>query len=252
MLRLLILATCLLLALIPKSNALAADGLSVMPMRVNLDNAQRSAEITISNGGPGPEMLRVTAMSWEQVDGKDHYAPSEALLVVPPLLRVDVGDEKVVRLGLRGLLSGTREHAFRIFFTEVPSAVRKSGGPAVQITMRLAVPVYANAGSLKSTQAADAGLTASAQLSGGKRVRLKLADAGDRHVVITSIRMYADASKSRIVGGQSKTEALLAGADRAFDLTANEPLTLPTLVVAGTGATGPFDLVVPVIQTGAH
>lgn len=255
MLRLLVLTISLLLALlIPTTNALAAAGLSVMPMRVNLDNNQRSAEITVSNSGSVPRLLHVEAMSWEQVDGKDRYAPSEALLVVPPLLRVEAGDEKIVRMGLRGVLSGAREHAFRVFFTEVPPKIGKSAGPAVQITVRLGVPVYANAaGPLKTMQAAGTGLTASARLSGAKRVRLNLADLGDRHIVVSSIRIYADASKSRLVGEQSETTALLAGASRTLDLNATEPLTLPTLILAGIGESGePFNLVVPVMQTGAR
>jgi P pilus assembly chaperone PapD len=224
--------------------------LSVRPMRVNLDNSQRSAEITVSNSASTPELLHIEAMSWEQVDGKDHYTPSDMLLVVPPLLRVDGGDEKIVRLALRGLLSGTREHAFRVFLTEVPSKITQSGGPAVQITMRLGVPVYANAHPLQKTQTTHAELITSAQRNGVKRVHLNLANLGDHHIVISSIRIYTDASKSHLVGEQSATTALLAGTNHAFDLTANEALTLPTLVVEGTGASGPFDLLVPVMQTG--
>lgn len=246
----------LLALLTPTSNALAVPGLTVMPMRVNLDNKQRSDQLTVTNNGTTPRLLHVEAKLWEQGEGKDRYTSTDALLVVPPLLRVEAGDEKVVRLGLRGILSGTREHAFRIFFTEVPPKITKTAGPAVQITVRIGVPVYANAAAppKATTQAAaDAGLTATARLGGAKHVHLTIANLGDRHMVISSMRIYADASKTRLVGEQSEPTALLADTNRALDLGASEPLTLPTLVLTGIGASGePFDLVVPVMQTGAH
>jgi len=251
MIRLLALTTILFLTLIPATNARAGSGWNVRPMRVNLDNRQRSAALTIANAGDAPALLHAEAMSWEQVDGKDRYVRSEDLIVVPPLLRVEAGNEKVVRLALRGVLSGTRERAFRIFLTEVPPKISNKG-PAVQVAVRMGIPVYANASSLKITQAADAGVTPSAQLNGKNRIRLNLVNAGDRHIVINTIRIYADASKSRLVGERPSTEALLAGTSRTFALTANAALTLPTLVVEGVGASGPFDLTVPVMQAGAR
>jgi fimbrial chaperone protein len=252
-LRALTLTTFLLITTLFPANALADGGLSVQPTRVNLDTTQRSAEITVSNGNSAAELLRVEAMSWEQVNGKDRYAPTEELLVVPPLLRVEAGDKQIVRLALRGgVLSGTRERTYRIILTEIPSTMRKTAGPTLGLALHFLIPVYANAGSLKTTKAA-AGLIPSAHLDGMKHVHLTVTNVGDRHVVINAIRMYADASQSRLIAEQSSnTVAVLAGTNHTFDLTAHETLTLPTIVIQGIGANGPFTLLAPVTQAGVH
>ena len=246
MLRFSSLAALLLLALHPTIGALADGSFSVRPTRINLENTQRNAEITVTNGGSTPELLRVGAMSWEQVGGKERYAPTDELLVVPPLLRVEAGQERIVRLALRGVLSGTHERSYRIFLTEVPSKI-KSEAPGVQVALRFGIPVYVNAGSPKTTEG-TAGLEPSAEIDGAKRIHLQLANGGERHVVISTIRIYSDISKSRSVGEKNVNTALLAGAYHSFELTANEALRLPMVLVQGTGANGPFELTVPVMQ----
>lgn len=239
-------AVFLLFTLHPTMGALANGSMSVRPMRINLENKQRSAEITVTNGSSTPELLRVEAMSWEQVGGKDLYSPTEELLVVPPLLRVEAGQERVVRLALRGLFSGTHERAYRIFLSEVPLKI-KSEVSNVQIAVRMGVPVYVNAGKLKTAET-TAGLNPSAEIDGAKRIHLQLANDGDRHIVISTIRIYSDISKSRSIGEKNENTVVFAGTSHSFDLAANEALQLPMVLIQGTGANGPFELTVPVMQ----
>lgn len=223
---------------------------SVRPIRVDLDNDQRTASLTVSNGGDTPRLVRVEADAWEQPNGADRYTPAkDDIIVVPPILSVAAGQEKIVRLGLRHFLSGTRERTYRVFITDIPpkTFARTSG---VQVAFRMGVPVFANAVSQAPAGAADTGLSFSARLTGRNRLHLTLTNAGDRHVRLSDAQLYADASKRQVLGSQKLPSYLLAGVERSLDITTSKNLVLPTLTVSGEGSNGPFTAVVPVMAAG--
>jgi fimbrial chaperone protein len=225
-----------------------ADGILVMPTRIHLNNSARSSEITITNNNTSQQLIRVDARSWEQKNGRDVYAPTTDILVVPPVLSIAPGQEKVIRLGMRTVLSGMRERAFRIYVTQVASKIK--GQAAIGLSVRLGVPVYVSASSESDASESTSSIVESAQLKGLTQVNLTVDNQGNKHIVINALQLYSDATKTKSLAEQSTPTAILSGTKRSFIITAHKALTLPTLVIEGTNANGPFSLTVPVMQAG--
>jgi fimbrial chaperone protein len=221
---------------------------NVRPLRVDLSNEQRSSAITVDNGQAAPEIMRVEVDAWDQRSGSDRYVRSTDLLVVPPVLSIAPQHGKVVRLALRSLVSGSREQAYRVFVTEVPPQIKQAQGAQVQVAYRIGIPVFVNAGKVSASAPVNGGAQWKARLIDSKRIRISVASASDTHIRINETKIYADASKEELLADQPVSEYLLAGATRSFDIAASKPLELPTIVVEGAGAAGPFSVVVPVAK----
>jgi fimbrial chaperone protein len=240
--------TFLLLAFALLYGTAWAEGLNVRPIRVDMSNDERSAALTVTNQNEAPELLQVEGDTWDQIAGIDTYALiDQQLFIVPPVLSVDPGQSKIVRIGLRQPAVGSRERAFRVFITQVPSQLANADG--VRVAFRVAIPIFVTAKTLtvpRSPVAAPA-LTWSAKLDGPKRVKLSVENPGDAHVHIDVVHIYADASQRRLAGDVTLSDYVLAGAARTFELDASADLTLPTVVVEGSDTNEqPFTVTVPV------
>ena len=70
-------------------------------MRVDLGAAGKTAVLTLKNTGDTPSLVQADPTQWAQEAGQDRYAPSDALIVSPPIFELSPGQEQVVRVGLR-------------------------------------------------------------------------------------------------------------------------------------------------------
>ena len=236
--------TAILLAMfLSASQAVMAEGLTVRPIRVDLNDDQQNDSIMVTNGEETAQLLRVDAVSWDQSTGDDVYTPDADadLFLVPAVLNAQAGETRVIRLGLRHAFAGTRERAFRVFVTEIPSMLDPAS--SVTFAFRIAIPVFVTAGTPVAAKPEW-----KAQLNGLERIRLTASNPGDLHVRIDTVSIYSDASKKRLLTQDEKREYLLGHAVRPFDFDVTEPLVAPTVVVDGTDAEDvPFSVLVPVV-----
>jgi fimbrial chaperone protein len=223
-------------------------GVNVHPLLLDLNDAQRNAAITVANGESSPELMRVEVKAWDQDQGEDHYAPSDDLLVVPPVLSIAPQQEKFVRLGLRHPVSAGREQAYRVFVTEVPSAITLKKGALVQVAFRIGVPIFVNAVKLRTNVQADGAATWKASIIGAEKIRLTVSNAAASHIRIDGMKIFRDASKTKLLAERPMREYVLAGVTRSFTLNAGALLNLPTVEVLGSGIGGTFEVVVPVAK----
>lgn len=134
----------LLVALLPAS--VLAGAFSVMPMRLDLGGAIRSAALTVRNEDTQPLSFSVRLRAWTQNDeGRDHYEDSSELVYFPRLLTLEPGAQAVVRVGLRQALAAP-EQAFRLFVEELATAQpATTTGPNLRVAVRFGVPVFVRA-----------------------------------------------------------------------------------------------------------
>jgi fimbrial chaperone protein len=126
------------------SSALSAGEFTINPLRVNLDRATRSSEITVRNDDTAPLRMQLEAMSWRQdADGKDQYVPAEDLLFFPRAMEIPPGESRIVRVGVRAA-PVTREEAYRLFIEELPPAAAEAApqGASLRIFLRVGVAVF--------------------------------------------------------------------------------------------------------------
>ena len=135
----------LLAVLTAWSAVLEAGEFTINPLRVNLDRATRSSEITVRNDDTVPLRMQLEATSWRQdAEGKDQYEPADDLVFFPRAMEIPPGESRIVRVGVRAA-PVTREDAYRLFIEELPPPAGQESAPSgtsLRIFLRVGVAVF--------------------------------------------------------------------------------------------------------------
>jgi fimbrial chaperone protein len=135
-------ALCCLAAAIWAAAAIGAaqsQGLTVLPVSIDLPPGQMAAAMTVINQGDGETSFQVRSFAWRQPGGEDQLAATDELLASPPLGTIPPGGTQVVRLVLRRPAQA-QEATYRILFDQIPPPAAPG---TVRIALRLSIPVFA-------------------------------------------------------------------------------------------------------------
>ena len=132
-----LLAALLLAALPPTAGAAS---LSVAPTRVDLVQGDATGIVTLQNNAAEPVMVQVQTFSWPRSPASADLEATRDLLAVPPVFELAGNARQIIRVALRGALSGERERAYRLLITEVPRGGGRTTG--VRFALRLSLPVF--------------------------------------------------------------------------------------------------------------
>ena len=81
--------------------SIAHAAISVSPVRLDLSVTNDKEVIRVSNHEDRQKSYQVEVVAWSQGEGKPEiYAPTDAVLAVPPLFTLQPGDEQLVRVGM--------------------------------------------------------------------------------------------------------------------------------------------------------
>lgn len=189
-----------------------AGSFEVNPVRVELSPAVRSAALTVRNSGSDPVVVQVSVQAWSQDNGSDVLAPTNEVLVSPPIATLVPGREQIVRVGLRRAPDAQRELSYRIFLQEVPPPP-KPGFQGLQVALRISLPIFVQPreGPAKAT------LVWGAELRNDGSLRLNLENRGTGHIQIAGVELSLPGG-SEPVATQSAVGYLLPGQSRQWDL----------------------------------
>lgn len=193
-------ALCIPLACV--APVLHAGNFSVSPVRVQLSPRAPVAALTLNNAGDVPLTVQATGVAWTQQGGEDQYAPTDELIVSPPLFTVPPHASQIIRVGLRGAMPTDGERACRLFLREIPPPPAP-GSVGVQMALQMNLPVFA-----QPAVAAAPKLNWSARADGHKIV-LHMANDGNAHVQLTALRVTL--GPSQVVYDQPLSLYLLPG-----------------------------------------
>lgn len=114
----------------------------VTPTQLYITNKQqRSTTVTLSlSEGSEKKIFEASAMKWSQnAKGEDVLEPDPNIIINPKNFVIKPNSEQVIRVGFRQLPSLEREGTWRIFFKEVPPALKAN---TVQFMMNLSIPLF--------------------------------------------------------------------------------------------------------------
>jgi len=121
----------------------SAASLDVNPVRIDLAPAARSAELKLTNTSNEALSVQVDVRAWSQdFDGAEQLADTRALLAVPPIVTIPAGERQIVRIGQLGAPAENVEKSFRVLVTELAGARAANGGTALNMRLRLSIPVF--------------------------------------------------------------------------------------------------------------
>lgn len=198
------------------SQSVHAGNFKVTPIKVYLEEHQKTQTLTLRNESESSVTVQFEAMEWRQnPEGQDAYEPSKAIVIFPKILTVEANAEKIIRLGYQGPPAGAQERTYRVFMTEIP--VAKNAEVGLQMAMRLGVPVFAIP--KKGKPALDI-----ERVTMAKGVaEVQVMNPGNKHVYVKSIEVTGlDASDKSVFTQEVKGWYLLPGIHRVF------PVAIPT------------------------
>ncbi|MFA5941922.1 MAG: fimbria/pilus periplasmic chaperone [Sinimarinibacterium sp.] len=195
----------LLIALFTTPPALAEPGgVSVSPVRVDLDAGQRTGALTLHNSTERRYRFQVEVMRWTQTpQGDDVYAPATGVLANPPLFELVPQAQQIVRVGLLGEVPASIEASYRIYFNEI-ELPRPTAGSGLNVLLRLGVPMF-----VAPVGAAQHRLEWSARLQDGA-LRLQADNRGNVHERRAQLRVL-DAERGTALHADTGFRDILPG-----------------------------------------
>ena len=183
-----------------------AGRFSVAPIRVDFAAGLRIGAVTVTSEDDHPLVFKNSPSLWTQnPDGGDVYTPTTDLVVTPPLLRVETGEPRIVRIGtLRE--PGDVERSYRVFLEEQAPANPEGGGATLAVVIKFGVPVFVAPRSER--------VAGSAEIVERKpaRVTLQVKNTGNVHFNVETITANGVALKD------VSSWYLLPGTTRRYDL----------------------------------
>ena len=117
-----------------------AGSFAVNPVRVTLSATQTVAAVTVQNVGSEPTVVQLETSTWTQHDGADVLAPTSEVLATPPILTIQPGASRVIRVGLRRAPDARQELTYRLFLREVPPPEPISQG--LRVALLVSMPIF--------------------------------------------------------------------------------------------------------------
>jgi fimbrial chaperone protein len=219
--------------------AVLAQGLQIMPVSISMQSGTMSNTLTITNRGSKAETVQARPFLWSQSSSGDVLAPTEDVVVSPPMAVVAAGASQLFRILLREPAEKT-ETCYRLLFDELPSAEDEAGG--VRLTVRLSVPLFA-----LPEQAIKSMITWSVIVD-GNRAFLHAENQGTQHLRIIRL-VLNEGSTGEITVSSAASRYLLAGAEQEWPLPeGRRPAPGSVLRLTAGSDQGPVDATVHVLQ----
>jgi fimbrial chaperone protein len=190
------------------------SGLQVSPVSVTLKPDHSADGITLRNVGTDVVHAQVRVYHWTQQDGAEQLTPSSGLLISPPMLQLNPGEQQLVRvIRTAPPPSGTAavEDAYRISIDELP--VQASGARTLQFVIRQLLPVFVEPA---TGTAAAPQLRWSLQSDAGQTV-LQAMNTGDAHAQLADIS-FVSSARHRVEVAGGLAGYVLPGATRRWTL----------------------------------
>lgn len=162
-----------------------ASAFKVTPVKILLSRRAPTALLTLKNESDRRLRFQASVFLWDQTpEGKMELSPTRDILFFPPILSVEPGATRKVRLGSAAAF-GALEKAYRIFFEELPELepAGNSTRSQLRIRTRMGIPIFlqpeeTEIGSRVDSAAARAGI-----------LRFSVRNTGNVHVNLRGVRV---------------------------------------------------------------
>jgi len=159
----------------------AAGVFSVTPVHIDMIPRDRAVAVTITNQGDNPVVLQAELNLWTQTaEGKDELAPTDDLILAPPIVKLGPKAHQVVRLARLKPADATRQLTYRMILREIPEAVAPKDKVQVSIALALSMPVFITPPPAKPQIACGASVSCANSGSAYAQVREILVKQGER------------------------------------------------------------------------
>ena len=190
-----------------EGTAVRAQTLMIEPVSIRMNPSSMSATLTVTNKSSEGMAFQVRGFTWTQHDGHDALAPTDQLLLSPPLGTIPAAASQVVRIVLR---KAPEEHesSYRILIDQIPPP---AAAGTIRVALRLSVPLFAEP-TVQARPILRWGLE-----QNGDQIELVAKNDGNRHEIVRDISLITPSgTQLRIDSGQ--LPYVLAGSSQRWRL----------------------------------
>lgn len=211
--------------------AAMAGGLTIFPLRADLSTQTRIAAFNVISGESTPTLMQVHLFAWTQANGVELLAPSDDLLVGPPIFTLAPGKTQLIRVGLRSDPMSNREIAYRVVIGEVPTS--KLAG--LSFAFRLSMPIF-----VSPTMPSGPHAQWSVEHIDTRHLRLTLDNSGDEHIHVASLSVATEPADTLIFSG-GPSAYVLSGQRRSWTIPVDKASDVRSLRVTVTTEGGALE-----------
>jgi fimbrial chaperone protein len=214
-----------------------AQGLTVLPVNIEMPAGQLTTTMTIINNGTAETSVQIRALAWTQSDGTEQVTPSDEVMASPPIATIAPGATQIVRLVLSKEPTG-KEATYRLLLDQIPPVAAPG---TVRLALRLSIPIFAQ----PATRALPH-VVYHIETSGGVSSLVAVND-GARHDTVRDVKLASTGGGTTAAAAGSPY--VLSGATRRWALTTTgrAPAVGDKVQLTGLTDTGPLDEAVAVI-----
>lgn len=199
-----------------------AGNFKVSPIRLKLAPGAKITSLKITNNGSEKVTVEMEGRKWTQAEGGgDVYEDTDEVILFPRMMDIAPGEERVLRVGVKGVESGSVEKTYRVLVRELP--VTEPGKTALKFALNLSVPLF-----VKPVEEVLKSEIEGVKLSGGKAL-VRVHNGGNVHFRVSGIKAVGrDAEGGETFAADKGGWYVLAGSTRVF------PVDLPEQGCAGS------------------
>ncbi|MDZ4165568.1 MAG: fimbria/pilus periplasmic chaperone [Smithellaceae bacterium] len=194
-------------------SAVDAANMDISPVRIFLDGKSRIEKITIKNQHDNLLNVQVNVFKWQQNEtGADVFEETKDIIVVPKILALKKGEERIIRIGAN-ILPAAKEGTYRIYIEEIPTPEENRTGANVRLFMRIGVPVFLSPDKrIEKITMEDATFR-------DNKLSFRVVNAGNHHFIINSVQVkWKDREGKPVSSQQLGGWYLLASCSRLYEL----------------------------------
>lgn len=131
----------LLVVAVASATAAQANWLTISPVVIEIANARKPFAVRITNDSNREATFQLDAFSWQQVNGKDVYAPSDDLVFSPAILVIPPRKSQTFRVLLRDGRPSPAERTYRVMVEDIGEASVQTDTTAIAFKFTHNLPV---------------------------------------------------------------------------------------------------------------
>jgi len=191
-----------------------ASGFTIYPNRVELNESKYRQTFKLVNDDEGIKVIQIRLFKWSQKDGLDIKEPSKDLIIMPPVIKLPKGVEKIVRIGFRQPMVADSEITYRVEFKEI---IQKEQTTGISLAFKQSVPIY-----YSYNEKWKSNLSASEKYGTDEMAEFVLSNSGRRHSIIKNMKIV-DQENQTTIWQSDNAFAVLSNASRKFTVASIEP-----------------------------
>ena len=187
-----------------------ASGLDITPVRVHLNDTQRSETLTLVNNSADRVRYQVTASAWqEDAAGQPTLTGSQDLVVFPSLFEMKPGTTKRIKVASR-VGAGPAERTYRVVIEQLPDGTTPKPG-SIRVLTKFSVPVFVQPPKPKPKAAVTM------RIDHGRLI-VTVSNAGNSYFVTRSVQIVAKDGSTTLLDQIINGWYVLAGGQRVYEL----------------------------------